>query len=47
VRSVWLNREGRRNASAVQPDFEITALTELLAILGRRSCCTSPTVSQG
>lgn len=32
VRSVWLNRDGRENATAVQPDFEVTSLTELLGI---------------
>jgi putative hydrolase of the HAD superfamily len=35
VRSVWLNRDDRQNDSAVQPDFEITSLTELLEILDR------------
>lgn len=32
VRPVWLNRDGRENATGVQPDFEITSLTELLGI---------------
>lgn len=46
VRSVWLNRDSRRNDSAVQPDFEITSLSELPEILDRLSSGTSPTVSQ-
>lgn len=32
VRSVWLNRDGQENATGVQPDFEVTSLTELLGL---------------
>lgn len=35
MRSVWLNRDGRENGSAVQPEFEITSLTELPEVLDR------------
>lgn len=31
---VWLNRDGEANDSGVEPDHEITSLTELPAILG-------------
>ncbi len=31
---VWLNREGEANDSGIEPDHEITSLTELPAILG-------------
>lgn len=31
--SVWLNRDGRANDTGIQPDHEISALTELNAIL--------------
>jgi putative hydrolase of the HAD superfamily len=34
IRSVWLNREGRRNDTPHVPDHEITTLRELLAICG-------------
>ena len=32
--SVWLNREGLPNDTNIQPDYEVTSLTELLAIVG-------------
>ncbi len=32
--SVWLNREGVSNNTDIQPDYEITTLEEILAILG-------------
>ena len=32
--SVWLNREGVPNDTETQPDYEITSLTEILAIVG-------------
>jgi FMN hydrolase / 5-amino-6-(5-phospho-D-ribitylamino)uracil phosphatase len=35
IRSVWLNRDGRENDSASQPEFEITSLTQLIGILDR------------
>ena len=34
VRSVWLNREGEPNDTEIRPDYEVTALTEIPAILG-------------
>lgn len=35
VRPVWLNRERRTNDTGIQPDFEITSLTELADICER------------
>ncbi len=32
--SVWLNREGVRNDTGIQPDYEVTSLTEIPEILG-------------
>ena len=32
--SVWLNRDGLRNDTNVQPDYEIASLTEISAIVG-------------
>lgn len=32
VRSVWLNRDGLENATAVRPEFEVRSLTELLGL---------------
>ena len=32
--SVWLNREGVRNDTEIQPDYEVGSLTEIPAILG-------------
>ena len=32
--AVWINREGVRNHTEIQPDYEITKLTEIPAILG-------------
>ena len=34
VPSVWLNREGLPNDTETQPDYEVTSLTEIPAILG-------------
>ena len=34
VSSVWLNREGIPNDTETQPDYEVTSLTEIPAILG-------------
>lgn len=34
VRSVWLNRERRPNLTGIEPDFEITSLSELVPICG-------------
>ena len=31
---VWLNRKGEANESGIEPDYEITSLTELPSILG-------------
>ena len=36
VPSVWLNREGVPNDTGIQPDYEVTSLTELPEILGLR-----------
>ncbi len=33
VRSVWLNREGRGNATGIKADYEVASLTEIPAIL--------------
>lgn len=33
VAAIWLNRKGKRNNTGVEPDYEITSLTELLSIL--------------
>jgi putative hydrolase of the HAD superfamily len=38
MRSVWLNREGRSSDTGIKPDFEISALNELNAILADRDC---------
>jgi putative hydrolase of the HAD superfamily len=35
VRSVWLNRDGKRNDSEFQVDFEIASLAELVSICKR------------
>ena len=35
VRSVWLNRDGKRNDSEFQADFEIASLAELVSICKR------------
>ena len=32
--AVWLNREGIRNDTEIQPDYEVASLTEIPAILG-------------
>ena len=32
--AVWLNREGERNDTEIQPDYEVASLTEIPAILG-------------
>lgn len=32
--SVWLNREGVSNATDIQPNYEVTSLTEIPAIVG-------------
>jgi HAD superfamily hydrolase (TIGR01549 family) len=34
ARSVWLNREGRGNDTDIQPDFEVSSLSELAGICG-------------
>jgi HAD superfamily hydrolase (TIGR01549 family) len=34
ARSVWLNREGRSNDTDIQPDFEVSSLSELVGICG-------------
>ena len=34
VPAVWLNREGRRNDTEIQADYEITSLAELTPLLG-------------
>ncbi|MYC76832.1 HAD family hydrolase [Candidatus Poribacteria bacterium] len=34
VPSVWLNREGTPNDTEIQPDYEVTSLTEIPTILG-------------
>ena len=34
--SVWLNREGEPNDTEIRPDYEVTSLTEIPAILGLR-----------
>ncbi|MDE0483245.1 MAG: HAD family hydrolase [Candidatus Poribacteria bacterium] len=34
ARTVWLNRERMRNNTETQPDYEVTSLTEIPAILG-------------
>ena len=34
VSSVWLNREDVTNNTWIQPDYEVTSLTEILAIVG-------------
>ena len=34
VPSVWLNRDGLPNDTNIQPDYQITSLTEILAIVG-------------
>ena len=34
VPSVWLNRDGLPNDTGIQPDYEVTSLTEILAIVG-------------
>lgn len=33
MRTVWLNRDGGKNTSKIQPDAEITSLHDLLPIL--------------
>ena len=32
--SVWLNREGVSNTTDIQPNYEVTSLTEIPAIVG-------------
>ena len=34
IASVWLNRQGLRNDTGVEPDYEITSLAELLTLCG-------------
>ena len=34
ARGVWLNREGIMNDSGIKPDYEISSLTDLPAMLG-------------
>ena len=36
VNSVWLNREGVPNDTEIRPDYEVTSLTDIPAILGGR-----------